>query len=450
MNVLWGAWSKRMSIEIMRYPLMLIGAALGAAAIVASIVPAALDWSWSPLRDLVPIALLCFAGIVLLSLEQPADAFDVRIMPTVVSGIALAAGIIFLVEPSVAQMLRPLVNYRKLPSLIFASSAGVLAASVTFCATRRRAAIMLERRSAVLSFLRNSAIYVGVFVVLLVMHLLWLDGGEQFARAIRHDSAVDLTGMLVQTILPLVTTGALVGYCFHSALSEPAAVYGADFRDPNASEWPHMVSWLDHAPRRPFRTWHQERSNTVFPVLAIFTLTGLVVGYYLWPQQWFGSALGCAALGVVASSGYAGIVQWTYRHTDPSDLMTTFVSRHAFIRKSGDQINFVVVEENGTASGKIQIERSWDEVQEFSKDRYAALFGATNLRGTTDWNVIKLVLVRGAPLLVSETFDGDGEVYGNLSRLTEQFGPAAREKYVNGHADTSKQTAAPVSVPEAL
>lgn len=442
--------SRIMSVETLRYPLMLLGAALGVAITMGATLTAGIEWSWSPLRDLVPFALLCFTGLMLLNLAEAVDGIDGRIAPTVVSGIALAAGVFFLIEPSVTLSLRPLVTYRPLPSLIFASSAGVLAASVMFCATRRKAGILLERRNAFLSFLRNGAIYVGVFLVLLVAHFLWLDGCAQFDRAIRHDSGVDLSAMVIQTFVPLITTGALVGYCFHTALAGPPTAYGAAFNDPTASEWPHIYSWIDHAPRRPFRTWHQERSGTVLPVLAIFTLAGLVVGYYLWPQQWVGSALSCAALGALAASGYAGIIHWTYRHTDPSELVTTFVSRHAFIRKTGDQTNFVVVEENGTLTGKIQIERPWREVQEFSKDRYAAVFGATHQRGETDWNVIKLVLTKGPPLLVSETFDGDGVVYENLSRLTEVFGPAAREHYFNAHSEPSLQSVSPDSVPETL
>ncbi|MBX9924950.1 MAG: hypothetical protein K2Y05_01205 [Hyphomicrobiaceae bacterium] len=356
----------------------------------------------------------------------------------------------FLLEPAVARLLRPSVNYRPLPSLIFAVSSGVLAGSFTFCSTRRKAGIMLERRSELLSFLRNIGIYVGVFVVLFVVHVTWLGGAELFARAIQNDSSVSLLSTVLQTLLPLLVTGAIVGYCFNTALSEPTAVLGGAYNDPTASEWPHNYSWLDHSPRRPFRTWHQERSNTVLPVLVIYTLTGMVVGYLLWPQQWFGSALSCAALGLWAASGYATIVHWTYRHTDSAALMTTFVSRHAFVRERDGQLNFVVAEENGTPTGKIQIERPWAEVQEFSKDRYSAVFEETHLRPSTDWNVIKLVLTNSAPLLVSETFDGDGVVYSNVSRLAELFGPTGRERYMQARLETAKQPASLESVPQAL
>ncbi len=433
--------SRLMSVETLRYPLMLLGAAFSVAIMTGSTLTAGLDWSWSLLRDLVPIALLCFAGLILLNLAEAADRIDRRIAPTVVSGIALAAGVIFLIEPSVTLSLRPLVTYRPLPSLIFASSAGVLAASTMFCATRRKAGIMLKRRNAFLSFLRNGLIYAGVFLVLLVAHFVWLDGCAQFDRAIRHDSGVDLSAMVIQTLVPLITTGALVGYCFHAALAGQPMFYGAAFNDPTASAWPHIYSWLDHAPRRPFRTWHQERSQTVRPVLAIFTLTGLVVGYYLWPQQWVGSALSCAALGALAGSGYAGIIHWTYRHTDPSELVTTFVTRHAFIRKTSDQTNFVVVEENGTVTGKIQIERPWSEVQEFSKDSYNSVFGLTHSRPfNTDWNVVKVVPTHGGPLMVAETLAGDADVYEITSQLTNLFGAKARNDFLQKHSDPQPHT----------
>ena len=428
--------SKLFSVDATRYLIVWSAISLGLAVITAMIAPLLVDGSWSLSRSLDFVPLAIGTAFILMLGARAYDAadrypfFKVWIWPRVMAGTALVAGVAFLIELPLAQALRPWIFRRDLSSIIFAVASSALAFAVAFSYWRSRV-ITFPGGGELFAELRAVGVHVATFIALFVIHAVWLGGVEEFARAIQRDARVNMVEMVLATVVPLLAIGALVGYCFNAALSESSARrYGILNDDPDVIK-AHDFVWFDYAPRRPFRTIYEERSAKTLPVLVVFTLTGLVVGYVIWPQQWFGSALGCACLGLLASSGYAAIIHWRYRHADLAGPSATTILRRAFIQQTGDRLDFVVTEDDGSSAGRIQAQLPWSDVQEFSKDSYNSVFGLTHSRPfNTDWNVVKVVPTNGGPLMVAETLAGDAEVYAITSKLTNLFGAKARDDFL--------------------
>lgn len=357
------------------------------------------------------------------------DMINVRIIPWIVAGAALIAGVALLVETPLVRWLRPWIVRRELPSNIFAVSMVTLAVAVTFCSARRIHGVIRDRRTPLKADLWKVGVFTGTFVAVFIAQIYWLDGTGLFARAIDRDASVSLLAMVLQTSVPLLTIGALVGYCFNTALAGPALGPSPTSECELAIGRPYDYQWFDVAPRRPFMAVAQERRGKTLPVVLVYAVTGIVAGYVMWPQEWPVPSVLCGILGLVAAWFYVGIAHREYRHRDLSQPVTGLVFRRAFIRDDGGQLDFVVIEENGTPSGKVQLQRPWNDVTGFVKSRYGAVFESTNAQPfDVDWNVIIMAPAVGMPLLVSETFEGEGSVYQLLSELASRFGPEARAK----------------------
>lgn len=449
--------SKLFSVDGARYLVVWSAVTLGLAAIVAMVAPLLVEgrWSLSGAIGFVPTAIGIVFVLMLASWTYDAfnryPLFKGRIWPWIMASAALIAGVAFLVELPLTQLLKPWVYRPDLPGVIFAISATALAFVVAFTFRGRPIGASASWRGELKADLRWFSAFMGTFIALFVFHFMWLDGVAMFSRAVERDPRVNLGVMVLDTLVPLLAIGAMVGYCFNAVLSDPVTRRYSILDDHPDVIQPHDCVWFDYAPRRPFRTIFEERSGKTVPVVVIFGVTGLVVGYVIWPQQWFGSALGCACLGLLASSGYAAIIRWKYRHADLAGPSATLIGRRAFIRENAGRLDFVVMEEDGSPSGRVQVQVPWSDVQEFSKDSYNGVFGLTHARPfKTDWNVVKLVPTSGGPLMVAETLAGDAEIYPITSKLTNLFGAKAREEFLQKRSDPQSHSKDQSSVPSEL
>jgi hypothetical protein len=355
-----------------------------------------------------------------------------RVEAWLVAGAALLAGATQFLEKPLTQFLRTWVDRRDLPSILFAVSLSVLVVAVCYAWDRQISKIRYAMRGWLVGDVQRAVVGVCTFVVIFIGHIAWLGFADAMDRAVNYQPNVDPFRMIGSVFLSVVIFGLLVGFCINRAIAGAPPSQQLNFSETESVDPQHDYRWLDFAPRRPYRSVHEECRARIVPVFVIFTATGLVVGCLLWRDQWIGTGILGALLGLLAAGLYGAAVNWGYRNHDGTAPVEELVYRRAFVKQAGDAFRFVVVTEDGSPTGKVLIDVPWEDVAEFSRARYADVFGISGERvfSSRDWSVIIMVPIAWSPKLVSETIGTLQDDYATLAGLSERFDPRARSRFM--------------------